>query len=59
MEELLGMVFIEDGDGYWITYMEPGGFWVMHPKDGRNIPGRADVAGVADGYDVRSEEGDD
>lgn len=56
MEELLGTVFTEDGDGRWITYMEPGGFWVTHPKDGRNIPGGAEVAEVVDGYDVRTTE---
>ena len=32
------------------------GFWVTHSKDGRNIPGGAEVAEVVDGYDARSEE---
>lgn len=58
MEDLLDMIFTEDGDGFWITY-KMGGFWVTRPEEGPEIPEMAEVVEVADDYDAWSEEEDD
>lgn len=58
VEDLLDTIFTED-DGLWITYMEPGGFWVTRPKEGPELTEIREVVEVADEYDVWSGEEDD
>ena len=54
MEDLLDMIFTEDNDGFWITYMQPEGFWVTRPGEGSDAPGEAEVVKVVDEYETES-----
>ena len=59
VDELLDVIFTEDDDGRWITYKDPGGYFVTRPKEGPNIPEGAEVVEIADEYDPWSDGEED